>query len=83
MLMMRHFFLNPSTQEISAALEILSTFGHASLGLVTNLQKLVLYQIACDPSSLVALLDGIPCEVKVFPCKYLGMCLNVYATTEG
>jgi hypothetical protein len=30
-------FFNPLTQEISAALEILSTFGHASLGLVTNL----------------------------------------------
>jgi hypothetical protein len=45
-------------------------FGHAS-SMITNLQKCVVYPIACDPSSLVDLLDGITCEFKAFPCKHL------------
>lgn len=62
-------FLNPTTQCIGA------TTGAS--GLVTSLPKCAFYQIAYDPSSLAALLDGIPCEVKAFPCKYLVMPLNV------
>ena len=44
---------------------------------VTNLHECVFYLIACDLLSLVSLLDGIPCEVKAFPCKYLALPLNV------
>jgi hypothetical protein len=68
--MMLQFFLNPSSQQFNATLDNLSAFGHAS-SMITNLQKCVVYPIACDPSSLVDLLDGITCEFKAFPCKHL------------
>ena len=72
MLTMSQVFLTQRCKEISATLEILSDSGGAS-GLVINLHECVFYLIACDLSSLVSLLDGIPCEVKAFPCKYLGL----------
>ena len=51
----------------------------AGFGLVTNFSKCATYPVACSSLQLEGLLDVIPCEVKAFPCKYLGLPLHTRA----
>jgi hypothetical protein len=71
-------FLNPNRQEIQGAMQILAAFAQAS-GLVTNFAKCAIYPVACTSVQLEGLLDAIPCEVKNFPCQYLGLPLHTRA----
>jgi hypothetical protein len=71
-------FLNPNREEIQAAMLILAAFAQAS-GLVTNFSKCAIYPVACSSLQLEGPLDVIPCEVKAFPCKYLGLPLHTRA----
>jgi hypothetical protein len=59
-------------------MQILAAFAQAS-GLVTNVAKCAIYPVACTSVQLEGLLDAIPCEVKNFPCQYLGLPLHTRA----
>jgi hypothetical protein len=71
-------FLNPIRQEIQGAMWILAAFAQAS-GLVTNFAKCAIYPVVCTALQIEGLLDVIPCEVKDFPFKYLGLPLHTRA----
>ncbi|WVZ67318.1 hypothetical protein U9M48_016414 [Paspalum notatum var. saurae] len=68
-------FLNPNRNEVMATHQILSAFSKAS-GLTTNLSKCAVYPICCESSDLESIMEPFPCEVKSFPCKYLGLPLS-------
>jgi hypothetical protein len=56
----------------------MQTMQHYSLILIEKRYK-VIYHVACCSLQLEGLLDVIPCEVKAFPCKYLGLPLHTRA----
>jgi len=59
-------------------MRILAAFAQA-LGLVTSFSKCAICPVACSSLQLEGLLDVIPCEVKAFPYKYLGLPLHTRA----
>jgi hypothetical protein len=59
-------------------MRILAAYALAS-GLVTKFAKCAIYPMACTTWQMEGLLDGIPCEVKYFPCKYVGLPLHTRA----
>jgi hypothetical protein len=67
--------------DINITLDILHLFGEAS-GLCTNVQKSSVYPIRYDDQDLVVLHDLLPCEVAVFPCRYLGLPLAIKKFTR-
>lgn len=69
-------FSRPTINDLSAIKHLLDIFGHAS-GLVTNMQKSSVIPIRCSNEELQVISNTLPCEVKEFPCSYLGLPLNV------
>jgi hypothetical protein len=68
-------FLRPDEREISIFKVLLDTFGKAS-GLVTNMEKSSVIPINCTEEEPNLVTSILACEVKVFPCKYLGLPLT-------
>lgn len=68
-------FVNPVKQEIAVISELLKVFGHAS-GLVVNISKSVVYPIRCKDLDLVDIMESFTCQIKSFPCTYLGLPLH-------
>ncbi|WVZ88443.1 hypothetical protein U9M48_034964 [Paspalum notatum var. saurae] len=68
-------FINPIEEEVTAVQRILAAFSEAS-GLSTNLNKCAVYPICCESLDVVDIMQSFPCQVKDFPCKYLGLPLS-------
>jgi hypothetical protein len=60
---------------------MLDIFGHAS-GLKTNISKSSVTPIHCGDQALATIADLLPCEMKNFPCNYLGLPLSVRKLTK-
>jgi len=69
-------FVNPVRQEVHAIKEILNIFGEVP-SLHINLNKLVAYPIRCDNIAVNDIMQDMPCTIKTFPCKYLGLPLSL------
>ena len=54
---------------------ILRAFGNAS-GLDTNMENSVVYPVCCDGLDLQHVMEAFLCQVKQFPCTYLGLPLH-------
>jgi mannosylglycoprotein endo-beta-mannosidase len=69
-------FLNPISEEVQVVENILRAFGCAS-GLITNTEKSAVYPVCCDGLDLHHVMEAFQCQVKEFPCTYLGLPLHV------
>jgi hypothetical protein len=69
-------FLRPSQSDINLILEILHLFGQAAR-LKTNIQKSSVVLIQCDSFELDVIHEQLPCRMKHFPIKYLGLPLSI------
>jgi hypothetical protein len=74
-------FLHPTVDEITTTLDILQLFGSAS-GLKNNVQKSNVYPIQCSEEILLEVQSLLPCEIAVFPCKYLGLPLSLHKLSK-
>lgn len=63
-------------------LDILQVFDMAS-GLKTNIQKSSVTPIQCSTDELSLIHDHLPCEIKEFQCKYLGLPLSIKKLTRA
>ncbi|WVZ55170.1 hypothetical protein U9M48_005869 [Paspalum notatum var. saurae] len=61
--------------EVQAAQQILAVFSEAS-GLTTNINKCAVYPICCESVSLDDIMQPFPCQIKSFPCTYIGLPLS-------
>ncbi|WVZ49014.1 hypothetical protein U9M48_000396 [Paspalum notatum var. saurae] len=68
-------FINPIRDEVVVAQQLLAAFSEAS-GLSTNINKCAVYPICCDSLDLNYIMEPFSCEIKSFPCKYLGLPLS-------
>jgi hypothetical protein len=75
-------FLQPSSSDIRATLDILQLFGEAS-GLKTNVQKSTVVPIHCLEEHRTLFQTHLPCQMSDFPCKYLGMPLSPHKLTKA
>jgi hypothetical protein len=75
-------FLQPSSSDIRATLDILQLFGEAS-GLKTNVQKSTVVPIHCLEEHRTLLQTHLPCQMSDFPCKYLGVPLSPHKLTKA
>jgi len=69
-------FLNPVKYEINVIAKVLKIFGHAS-GLSVNQSKCAVHPVRCENMDLDDIMQGFPCQIKAFPCTYLGLPLHV------
>lgn len=74
-------FLRPAMQDLQVIKCILEYFGHAS-ELQTNLAKSSASPIHCPSEALTLTADTLSCEIKEFPCTYLGLPLCVRKQTK-
>ncbi|WVZ88479.1 LOW QUALITY PROTEIN: hypothetical protein U9M48_034996, partial [Paspalum notatum var. saurae] len=70
-------FFRPAREDITLISQLLDFFGHVS-GLRTNLAKSSVTPIHCSEENLLLLSDLLVCEIKNFPCTYLGIPLTVH-----
>jgi hypothetical protein len=68
-------FVNPVKEELQIVSELLDIFGTVS-GLGTNRNKCVVFPIRCDGINLEEVMEGFNCQIKSFPCTYLGLPLH-------
>lgn len=68
-------FVNPVKAEITIVSELLSLFGHVS-GLTVNISKSALYPIGCQDLDIGDIMESFNCQIKHFPCTYLGLPLH-------
>lgn len=71
-------FLNPVQQHVHTVAQLLQIFGQAS-GLVTNCSKSAVYPIRCEGIHVAEIMQGFNCQIKDFPCTYLGLPLHFRA----
>lgn len=57
-------------------MEILTAFGQAS-GLITSASKSAVYPIQCDHLDVEDIMQWFHCQIKSFPCTYLGLPLHI------
>jgi hypothetical protein len=75
-------FLRPARNDILLISQMMKFFGHAS-GLHTNLSKSSICPINCSSDDLLLLSELLECEIKDFPCKYLGISLTLRKPTRS
>lgn len=75
-------FLRPVEADLVLIKGLLHIFGVAS-GLLINIHKSSVSPIRCDADALATIQDVLPCEVKHFPCTYLGLPLSVKKLTKA
>ena len=73
-------FIRPTRTDLCLIKE-LEVFGHAS-GLNTNMQKSSLTPIGWSDDELAVIAEVIPCQIKEFPCTYLGLHLTIRKPTK-
>jgi hypothetical protein len=61
---------------------LLSLCGEAS-GLKANVQKSNVFPIQCSEDDITAIQNLLPCELKEFPCKYLGAPLSLKSLSKA
>lgn len=69
-------FIRPTSHDLANLQLILDFFGEAT-GLKTNIQKTELYKIRCDELDLDNVLTRFGGQISCFPCKYLGLPLQI------
>ena len=69
-------FIKPIIEDLELIKGVLQIFGDVS-GLKTNILKCSVTPIQCQEMDLAIIQDLLPCEVKNFPCSYLGLPLLV------
>jgi hypothetical protein len=69
-------FIKPVKEDVHAVAQILEIFGRASR-LAVNTTKCVVYPIRCDNLNLGEIMEVFQCDVKNFPCNYLGLPLHI------
>lgn len=69
-------FLSPNPDDFICLREILLLFAAAS-GLQTNLDKCQIMPIRCSDEEIKAIQQVFPCQLKPFPCTYLGAPLSL------
>jgi hypothetical protein len=74
-------FLQPVVEDINLVLDILQLFGEAS-GLCNNVQKSSVYPIRCDEVEKAVVRQLLPCDLRDFPCRYLGLPLSLKKLTK-
>jgi hypothetical protein len=74
-------FLQPFAEDINLVLDILQLFGKAS-SLCNNVQKSSVYLIRCDEAEKVVVRQLLPCDLRDFPCRYLGLPLSLKKLTK-
>ncbi|WVZ91046.1 LOW QUALITY PROTEIN: hypothetical protein U9M48_037269 [Paspalum notatum var. saurae] len=74
-------FLRPNQDDLLIS-QLLKAFGHAS-GLRTNLAKSSVSPINCTVEDLQALSELLGCEIRNFPCSYLGIPLTIQKPTKN
>ncbi|WVZ69533.1 hypothetical protein U9M48_018306 [Paspalum notatum var. saurae] len=75
-------FLRPTNQDITTVTGVLEIFGHAT-GLRTNISKSSVTPIQCGEDVLATISELLPCEIKNFPCTYLGLPLSIRKLTNA
>ncbi|WVZ88091.1 hypothetical protein U9M48_034644 [Paspalum notatum var. saurae] len=75
-------FLRPASLDLQVIKCILEYFGHAS-GLQTNLSKSSASRIHCPADALALTDETLSCEIKEFPCTYLGLPLCLRKPTKA
>lgn len=74
-------FLRPTSGDLSLIKQILEVFGQIS-GLRTNMTKSSCTPIHCLEDDLEVISNELSCEVKNFPCSYLGLPLTIRKSTK-
>lgn len=74
-------FVRPFVYDLQVIKAVLEAFGHAS-GLRTNLAKSSAAPIHCSTDIMTLTTDILSCEVKEFPCTYLGLPLTIRRPTK-
>jgi hypothetical protein len=72
-------FVRPLASDIEISLDLLSLFGEAK----TNVQKSNVFPIQCSEDDITAIQNLLPCELKEFPCKYLGAPLSLKSLSKA
>lgn len=75
-------FLRPFATDLRVIKTVLDLFGHAS-GLRTNLAKSSVSPIHCSEAELALTSEFLGCDVKDFPCTYLGLPLCLGKPTKA
>lgn len=75
-------FLRPTVNDLFLTKQLLDIFGEA-LGLRTNILKCSMTPICCQEDDISIIKDQLSCEVKNFPCTYLGLPLSVRNPTKA
>jgi hypothetical protein len=70
-------FLRPIESEPLLVKELLKVFGQAT-GLVTNIAKSSATPIQCNVEERSLITNTLECDIKDFPCNYLGLPLSVH-----
>lgn len=69
-------FATTHQTELSTIRQVFECFGQAS-GLNTNLAKSYAIPIKCEKQDVLDIRQAMPCDIRSFPCKYLGLPLAV------
>lgn len=69
-------FATTHQTELSTIRQVFECFGQAS-GLNTNLAKSYSIPIKCEEQDVLDIRQAMPCDIRSFPCKYLGLPLAV------
>ncbi|WVZ91117.1 hypothetical protein U9M48_037330 [Paspalum notatum var. saurae] len=75
-------FLRPNRDDLLLISQLLKAFGHAS-GLRTNLAKSSVSPINCTVEDLQVFSELLDCEIRNFPCSYLGIPLTIRKPTKN
>lgn len=75
-------FLRPLKSDLLMVTRLLDISGH-STGLKTNISKSSVTPIQCGDEELVIISELLPCELKEFPCNYLGLPLSIRKPTNA
>lgn len=74
-------FVNTVREEIEVIRTNFDAFGRVS-GLKINLDKSAAYPIRCEGLDISSIMERMPCQIKTFPCKYLGLPLSLRKLTR-
>jgi hypothetical protein len=74
-------FLHPADLDLNLTMDMLELFGDAS-GLKANLLKSNVFPIQCTETDVAVVQNVLPCELKEFPFRYLGVPLSLLKLTR-
>lgn len=68
-------FDNPAKEDVQNVSNILNLFGIV-FGFITNRSKAAVYPIHCENVNLSESMESFSCQIKTFPCNYMGLRLH-------